>query len=422
MYFPFNCLGCGHENHAEWSQIGRRVICLACGRAAIVPAPMEPVHGESRSGLAVRFACPVCGRNFATRPALIGQKIRCSGCMAGVRVPEGNSFPVEYASRVVLDALSGSSRAIPPATGPTSGVRPPAGHRTPGANPWRVPRHGNSGSSRPIVPATGLSREARPLAGQSTPVASAFRVLPDGDSGNSHPMAPAAGVTLWAVEDDSDTGPSLSTDQLEAIGSVSRREHAAVVLPSRGETMEQVRQEVAQQEAAETTKNAEKAKKAKKKQRKKAGYFDLKETLTMVGGMSVVVGVLAFLAWFFPEFRFPLAGLLVVIGAVLYLLGAMSLGRLASNEGFLKSMAYRFFPPYQMWFVVTRWRETQDYFAFFLSGLVTVLIGLAVFRTSPTFKDAEDSDRAYQAVVDEFVRGNGAQPPLVLKKTDNGKN
>ena len=78
------------------------------------------------------------------------------------------------------------------------------------------------------------------------------------------------------------------------------------MLPSRGETMEQVRQEAAKQEAAETTKNIEKARKAKKKQRKKAGFFDLKETLTMVGGVSVFVGVLAILAWRFPEFRFPL--------------------------------------------------------------------------------------------------------------------
>lgn len=212
----------------------------------------------------------------------------------------------------------------------------------------------------------------------------------------------------------------LSLDQLEAIGSLTRREHAAVVLPSRGETMEQVRQEVAKQEAAETVKIAEKAKKAKKKQRKKAGYFDLKETLTMVGGVSIFVGVLALLAWYFPGFRFPLSGLLVVTGAVLYLLGAMSLRRLAEHEGFFKSLAYRFFPPYQLWFVVTHWRETQDYFAFFVTGLVTVAIGLAVFRTSPTFTEAEASEREYQAVVDEFVRGKGYKtPPPEMKKTDS---
>jgi len=385
MYFPFNCLGCGHENHADWSQIGRQVYCRACLRAAIVPAPMEPVEGDSKSGLAVRFACPVCGRSFATKPALVGQKIRCSGCGAGVRVPAANSFPVEYASRVVLSALSGSSRSSAPATGPASLVRPPAGHSIPVANEWRVPLNGTNGSSRS--------------------------------------MARAAGATVRAVEAKTESDPPSSREQLEAIGGLSRREHAAVVLPSRGETMEQVRQEVAKQEAAETTSNAEKAKKAKKKKRKKTGFFDLKETLTLVAGVSVVVGVLAFLAWYFPEFQYPLGGLLAVIGFVLYLLGAMSLRRIAENEGFVKSMAYRFFPPYQLWFVVTRWADTRDYFAFFISGLIIAVIGVAMIITSPSFKKAEESDRAYQAEVDEFVRGKGPQrPPPAIKRTDNPNN
>ena len=320
MLFPFNCLGCGYENHADWSHIGRQVLCRACGRPAIVPAPMEPVEGESRLGLAVRFACPVCGRNFATRRALIGQKIRCSGCLAGVRVPAGNSFPVEYASRIVLNALSRSSRPVPPPAGPSTRASPPPVHSIPVANAWHVPLNGNSGRGRSA--------------------------------------APAPGATFRALEAEPESAPSPS-EQLEAFGSVSRREHAAVVLPSRGETMEQVRQEVAKHEAAETTKNAEKATKAKKKKRKKAGFFDLKETLTVVGGLSVIVGVLSFLAWYFPEFRFPLAGLLVVIGSVLYLLGALSLGRLAANEGFLKSMAYRFFPGVsRCGSSYTRWRDT----------------------------------------------------------------
>jgi len=45
---------------------------------------------------------------------------------------------------------------------------------------------------------------------------------------------------------------------------------------------------------AETTRNAAKPKKRK---RKKTGLFDLKETLTLVGGVSVVVGMLEFVAW-----------------------------------------------------------------------------------------------------------------------------
>jgi hypothetical protein len=385
MNFPFNCLGCGYENYAEWSHIGRQVFCRACGRVATVPAPMEPAEGESQSGLAVRFACPACGRNFATKPALVGLKIRCNGCGAGVRVPACNSFPVANASGVLLFALSGISRAMAPATGPNAGVRPSANN------------------SPSVASASGLALNA--------------------NSGSSRAMAPAAGATVWAVEDKTKIESSSVREQLEAVGGLKRRERTSVVLPSRAETIEQVRQEAAEEEVAETKINAEKAKKPKKRKRKKTGFFDLRETLTLVGGVSVVVGVLALLAWYFPDFRYPLGGLLAVIGFVLYLLGAMSLRQLAAKEGFFKSMAYRFFPPYQLWYVVTRWADTQDYFAFFASGLIIVAIGVAIVTTSPSAKKAEQSERAYQSVVDEFVRGKGFNPPPpVMKKMDNSNN
>ena len=133
--------------------------------------------------------------------------------------------------------------------------------------------------------------------------------------------------------------------------------------------------------------------------------------------------MLGFVAWRFPESRFPLAGLLVVIGAVLYLLGAMSLSRVASHESFLKSMAFRFFPPYQMWYVVMHWEDTRDFFAFFVSGLMIVAIGLGVFRTSRTFTEAEKSNREYQVAVDEAVHGKLAKPlPPLTDKTVEAKN
>ncbi len=419
MYFPFNCLGCGHENQAEWSQIGQRASCRVCGRAAIIPAPMEPLEGGSHGEFAVRFACLVCGRSFATKPALVGQKIRCSGCGAGVRVPEANSFPVEHESRVVLNALSGGSRAIPPASWATSGVRPSAGQSTPGTNPWRDRLDGNSGIRSLMAPAKETTTGARPPTGYSTPGASPWRDTLDGNSG-SRSIAPAPGAAVrdgWAK---TESDPLLSNDQLEAIGGLTRREQAAVVLTSRGEMMEQALQKAAKQEAAEITKNAEKAKKAKRKQRKKTSFFDLKETLTMLGGVGVVVAVLGLVAWRFPESRFPLAGLLVVIGAVLYLLGAMSLSRVAERESFLKSMAFRFFPPYQLWYVLTHWKDTQDFVAFAVSGLMIVAIGLGVFRTSQTFTEAEKSNRDYQIAVDEAVHGKLAKPLAPLtEKTEN---
>ena len=391
MYFPFNCLGCGHENHAGWSQIGQRFSCRSCGRSAIVPAPMEPVAGGPAWQFAVRFACPVCGRSFATKPALVGRKIRCSGCQAGVRVPEANSFPVEHASRVMLNGLSGSSRAIAPATVRSSNVPPPAGDSDSDASVWWVPPEDDSGMSRSIAPAPA--------------------------------PAPAAGATVREARPNTESNPWQSNDQLEAIGSLSRREQAAVVLTSRNEMMEQVQQETAKQEAAEVAQVAEKAKKAKKKRRKKTGLSDLKETMAMLGGVGVVVGLLGLVAWRFPESRFPLAGLLVVIGAVLYLLGAMSLSRVAEHESFLKSMAFRFFPPYQWWYVVMHWEDTRDFMAFIVSGVIIVGVGLGVYRTSNTFLAAEKSNRDYQIAVDEAVHGKLAKPldPLA-NKTQEPKN
>ncbi len=272
-----------------------------------------------------------------------------------------------------------------------------------------------------MAPATETTTGARPSTGRSTQGPNPWRDTHDGNSG-SRSVAPAPGAAVRDGWPKTESDPLLSNDQLEAIGGLTRREQAAVVLTSRGEMMEQALQEAARQEAAETAKNAEKAKKAKRKQRKQTSFFDLNETLTMLGGVGVVVGVLGFLAWRFPEFRFPLAGLLVVIGAVMYLLGAMSLRRVADNESFLKSMAFRFFPPYQLWYVLTHWRDTQDFFAFFVSGLMIVAIGLGVFRTSPTFTEAEKSNRDYQIAVDEAVHGKLAKPLAPLtEKTDERK-
>jgi hypothetical protein len=272
---------------------------------------------------------------------------------------------------------------VAPTADPSGGVRPPADHVISGANSPVIAAHANSGSSRAA--------------------------------------APPAGGWVWSVEDSGEIDAPSLRDQLAAAGSLTRSERAAVSLPSRAETLEQARQEPAEQAAPETTTTAEKPKKRKRKKTKQTGVSDLKETLTLVACVSVVVAVLGFLAWRFPDFRYPLGGLLVVIGFVLYWLGAGSLRELAAREGFLKSMAYRFFPPYQLWYVMTRWEETRDYFAFFASGLLIMAIGVGVVTTSDSFRKAEDSERAYQEALDEWVRGSKPKPPPppVMKKSDN---
>jgi hypothetical protein len=119
------------------------------------------------------------------------------------------------------------------------------------------------------------------------------------------------------------------------------------------------------------------------------------------------VAVLGFLAWAFPDFRFPLGGLLCVIGFIVYLLGWAALRQMVAEEGAFKALLFRFFPPYQWWFVATNWADTRDYVAFFGAGLLIMSIGGAVIKVSPTGKKAEASERAYQ----KAQQGSGAEAP-----------
>jgi hypothetical protein len=339
---------------------------------------MEVFDADDEFRIPLLFGCVVCGRQFSTNRALVGQKIRCSGCGAGVRVPATSSISVwNDRSRVVLNAKSGISRAWvqPPqiAAPPTPDVR--VDH-----SGWPPEQRPSPASLEPPrrTPATVKERQ---IAVSAPPEVREERPLAFGD-----PLAAAEGL--------------------------EPRRSAAVELPSRAVTMEQVRQEVAEREAIATKKKAEKEKRAKKQKKKKSGDLDLQETLTLVGGVCAVVGALGGLAWYFPDFRYFLGGLVAVIGLILYLLGARSLRELAGNQGFIQFMAYRFFPPYQLWFVLTHWAEARDYFAFFVSGLLVMGMGGWVITTSPTFKRAAESEAEYQKAVREEVYGEVHLAPI----------
>ena len=115
-----------------------------------------------------------------------------------------------------------------------------------------------------------------------------------------------------------------------------------------------------------------------------------------MAGVGAVVAVLAFLAWGYPGIRFPLGGVLCVIGFIVYLLGWTALRQLVAEEGILKALLFRFCPPYQWWYVITRWDETRDFFAFFAAGAAIMAIGGGIIKTSEEGKRAEASDRAFQ--------------------------
>jgi hypothetical protein len=300
----------------------------------------------------LKFRCPSCRRKFSTKVEMAGQKIRCTGCGAGVRVPwaeEAAEMP----------------------------------------------------SSQPAVAVFARSDEIS-VAPEPRRVEPVRSDVPRLDIGSV--IARPAGAAA----------PSLITPELEAIasldGSVKGRRAESVLSP-RSAMLELGRQQAAEEEAAETERPiARDPRKKKKKRKKHSSYFDPKETLKLVAGVGVLVAVLAFLAWGYPNFRLPLGGFLCVVGFVVYVMGAVSLRQVVAEEGMFKLILFRICPPYQWWFIFTRWQETRDFFAFFVAGAMVMSVGGAIIKISPLSIKAEAAERAYQKKVER--RQAELLPPL----------
>jgi hypothetical protein len=312
---------------------------------------------------------------------MAGKKIRCSGCGAGVRVPH------EDAGAGALSAAA----AVPPAVVkfrcPACGQISEAEAELAGT---KVNCSGCGATVRvPPGKAAAVAQPSRPAldAGTATEVAPA---RPRPAQVRVPEVASARAVSGYEVVD-----ASSSLDDLASIDGVDSRRRAGTVLPSRSEMMEQVRQK-ATEEAVAKEEKARKSKKKKRKGKKKTGYFDPKETLTLVAGVAAVVGVITILAWRLPDLRFPLGGFLCVVGFIVYVLGMVSLRQLVAEEGVFKLLLFRFCPPYQWWYVMTNWADTKDYVAFFGAGLMIMSLGGAVIKTSDVGKQAAAADRALQ--------------------------
>jgi DNA-directed RNA polymerase subunit RPC12/RpoP len=320
------------------------------------------------------FTCSSCGHVNHFGWSQAGQKIKCAGCARSMTVPVpmetvGESVPPPRPFRFRCPSCGRKFSTKPELAGKKircsgcgAGVRVPQGDENDNAQP----------SGAAIETYAGSSEATAPLRPGLTPT-----------------EVPTAGRDQERV-----ASPLL--DELGWIDTAKRPKRVESVLPSRSELMEQVRQQELEAEEVETQAKAMKAKKKKKGKKKGSSYFDPKETLTLVAGVGAVVGVLAFLAWGYPDFRFPLGGLLCVVGFIVYMLGSISLRQLVAEDGFVQALMFRFCPPYQLWFIVTRWADAKDFFAFFLAGAIIMSIGGFVIKTSPTGVKAEASERAYQ--------------------------
>jgi hypothetical protein len=330
--------------------------------------------------------------------ARAGRQVACGGCGKAVTVP----VPMETIGPTPVPAPAQVLRFVCPACGRKYATKPQlAGRKIRCGRCGAGVRVPSEAGSAPALPAQLADDIPEPFEVEPAP---------------TRPARAPAPVDRAAARADSDEPESMPLfDDIESMPGMKRRKRAEAVLPSRAEAMEQVRQRVAEQEAVEAETKARKAKRKKKKSR--AGAFDPKEVLTLVGGVGAFVAVLAFLAWGYPDLRFPLGGLLCVIGFIVYLLGAFSLRQLAAEEGAMQAVLFRFFPPYQWYFVATHWAEARDFVAFFAAGFVILTIGGAIIKTSEIGRKAEESERAYQQV---HEGGLEEMPPPALPGPGEG--
>ena len=216
--------------------------------------------------------------------------------------------------------------------------------------------------------------------------------------------------------------PNVAAQELDAIARIEGkgiRRRPESLLTSRSAMIEHALERSAAEEAAleqEAAASAAHYRSGKgtgkgRKRKKHSSFFDPKETLKLVAGVGAVVLVLAFLAWGYPDLRFPMGGFLCVVGFIVYAMGAYSLRQVVAEEGMIKLIAFRLCPPYQWWFVATRWQDTRDFFAFFLAGAMVMSLGGAIIKVSPVGKEAEASDRAYQ----KLVNRKPAEAPAAAK-------
>ena len=359
MKFPFSCSECGHVNQAVWSQVGKEIECHRCGEPLTVPAPLESIAEPKAAPppQRLKFRCPSCRRKFSTKAEMAGQKIRCTGCGAGVRVP--------WAEEALGSEMPSSEPAVPVLARDDEIEAAPA--------PVRIE------PVRPDVPRVDLSR----------PAARAEKAV-----------APTA---LKSPE----LGALVEIDDLP-----QRRRPESVLMP-RSAMVELPKPPAFEDEIFHSLPGPARAPRtlAPKKKKKQSSFFDPKETLKLVAGVGALVVVLAFAAWAYPEFRLPLGGVLCVIGFIVYVLGAVSLRQLVAEEGMLKLLLFRFFPPYQWWFIFTRWQETRDYLAFFMAGAMVMSVGGAIIKISPLSIKAEAAERAYMQKI-ERRQADRQQPAI----------
>ena len=191
--------------------------------------------------------------------------------------------------------------------------------------------------------------------------------------------------------------PSSALDALATISGEQDRKLDEPVLPSRSESMHLLSQGTSRRNAAERRVRERNINRNTNRKPKSSGdFFDPKETLRLIGTMSVIVVLLAYFATAVPAFRFVVGGLLCVIGVLVYVMASVTLMRTVPENKPLEGLLVKICPPFQWWYVVNHWSATKECLAFFIAGIVFVAIGVGVLKISEPAKKAEASESATQ--------------------------
>ena len=93
------------------------------------------------------------------------------------------------------------------------------------------------------------------------------------------------------------------------------------------------------------------------------------------------------------------------------------LRQLVAEEGIIKVLMFRFFPPYQWWFVFTRWQDAKDFFAFFLAGAMVMSLGGADHQNFPRRSEG----RSVPTRLEKMLKAKQAEspPPAPLRIADD---
>ncbi len=310
--------------------------------------------------MTITFPCTKCGKQYRATPELSGKQIKCKDCGTLVRVPT---------PRGVHSESSLAAARSTPSPRPSTASLPPRGpSATPAGEEVRCPRC--SAPSRIMPEWRGMTLECPSCKSRFTVPAASAPALPRDEEPQFH------------TEDADESAPSFFTED----------EHDGTALPLRDEPVP-----------------AAPPKRKKKKSHSSFGNWSPGSAATTKIG--AVVGAGALVAFGAVD---PLGWLIVVVlGSLAYVVGAIWLLVVAFAESVLCGLMCLFVPFYGLYYLMSRWEDTKKPFLIAFSGW---LIATGVTAVNPAGREAllavDEPDAATAQFPGVPVAGGRGAPDL----------